>query len=192
MSDNTDIQQDDSAVDIPSITFEMPDIKITQVIRMNSTVLYVDQVLETVEDASARINATELLKSCWSFCTEHELPKPTKITFSQTLRSLGIERVYVKGRTFYTGIKYRTDPTHYAQLTKGHWRLTRMMERNDVPQLLTIMEFVRLFRISRRTWYRLVKRGEAPPTIKIGKRTLIPLHAADHWANAVGVVLREE
>ena len=65
-----------------------------------------------------------------------------------------------------------------------------MMERNDVPQLLTITEFVRLFRISRRTWYRLVKRGEAPTTIKIGKRTLIPLHAADHWANRVGVVLR--
>jgi len=164
----------------------------TEIIRMNSTVLFIGQVLETVDDSSARINATELYKSCWSFCNEHEIEKPTKVTFSQTLRSLGIQRVLVKGRTFYTGIKYRSDPTHYTQLTRGHWRLVRMMERNDVPQLLTITEFVRLFRISRRTWYRLVKRGEAPTTIKIGKRTLIPLHAADHWANRVGVVLREQ
>lgn len=168
------------------------DRTISRVIKMNSSVLFIDQVLERVDDASARINATELFKSCWSFCNEHELPKPTKAFFSQTLRSLGIQRVLVRGRTFYTGIKYRCDPTKYKHLTKGHWRLVRIMERNDVPQLLTISEFVRLFRISRRTWYRLVKRGEAPPTIKIGKRTMIPLHAADHWANRVGVVLRNE
>ena len=119
------------------------------------------------------------------------MPKPTRQHLSQTLRKLGIDRITLHGRRYYTGIKYRGDPTEYAQLTRSHWRLARMMERNDVPQLMTISEFVTLFRMCRSTWYRLVKRGEAPPTIKVGRRTMIPMHAADHWANTRGIVLRD-
>ena len=60
--------------DVPVMQFDpldTPARKITQVIRMSSTVLFIDQVLLTVDDPSARINATELFKSCWSFCDEH-------------------------------------------------------------------------------------------------------------------------
>ena len=177
--------------DIPILNFNT-DIPITQVIRMNSTFLFVDQVLRIVDDSSCRINATELLRMCQSFCMEHELPQPTRLSFSQSLRSIGIPRTNVGGRIYYTNIIYRWDPEKYRQLTKGHWRLVKMMERNDVPRLLTITEFVHLYRISRRTWYRLAKRGETPHTIKIGKRTMIPLDAADYWANATDRVLRDD
>lgn len=180
--------------DLPPIKYEIPDtpdIRMTRVIKMNSVYLFINQVLQSVDDPSARINATELYKSCWSFCREHDLPKPTRQNLSKSLVSLGYERVHIHGRVFYRGIKYRGDPSEYRARTRSHWRLVRMMERNDVPQLMTITEFVRMFRISRSTWYRLVKRGEAPATIKIGRRTMIPLHAADHWANTRGIVLRD-
>lgn len=191
---NTHTDPDIVFKDLPPINYEIPDtpdIRLTRVIQMNSICLFIDQVLQSVDDPAARINATDLYKSCWSFCNEHDLPKPTRKNLSQTLVSLGYDSVQVQGRVFYRGIKYRGDPTKYKERTRSHWRLVRMMERDDVPQLMTIMEFCKLFCISRSTWYRFVKRGEAPATIIIGRRTMIPMHSADHWANTRGIVLRD-
>ena len=49
------------------------------------------------------------------------------------------------------------------------------------PDLITLQDFFTRFAISKSTWYRLAKAGGAPPIVKIGRRTLVPLAAARSW-----------
>ena len=48
----------------------------------------------------------------------------------------------------------------------------------------TINEFCARVRISRRTFYTLLERGEAPPIIRIGRRRLIRRATAEAWLRA--------
>jgi excisionase family DNA binding protein len=45
----------------------------------------------------------------------------------------------------------------------------------------TIDEWCRRHRLSRATFYNLLKRGEAPRVMKVGVRTLISREASDEW-----------
>ena len=47
--------------------------------------------------------------------------------------------------------------------------------------VLTINEFCASARISRRTFYNLLRDEAAPPTIKIGSRHMIRRQAAEDW-----------
>ena len=49
------------------------------------------------------------------------------------------------------------------------------------PELITLQEFSRRFAIPKSSWYRLVEAGNAPPILKVGKRTLVPLREAREW-----------
>jgi predicted DNA-binding transcriptional regulator AlpA len=49
------------------------------------------------------------------------------------------------------------------------------------PDLITLQDFFVRFAIAKSTWYRLAKAGGAPPIVKIGRRTLVPLAAARAW-----------
>jgi predicted DNA-binding transcriptional regulator AlpA len=51
-------------------------------------------------------------------------------------------------------------------------------------ELMTLQQFFVRFNISKSTWYRLVEEGDAPPVVKIGKRSLVPLAAARVWMQA--------
>ena len=46
---------------------------------------------------------------------------------------------------------------------------------------LTILEFCAAFRISDDFYYKLKRQGQGPREMKVGKRTLISLAAADEW-----------
>jgi len=47
---------------------------------------------------------------------------------------------------------------------------------------LTIAEFCASYRVSRSTFYNLSKAGDAPATMNIGRRVLIPVASAEAWA----------
>lgn len=48
-------------------------------------------------------------------------------------------------------------------------------------QLLTVPEFLRAARISRSTFYLLLRQGEGPPITKLGGRTFVAAAAAEEW-----------
>jgi predicted DNA-binding transcriptional regulator AlpA len=52
------------------------------------------------------------------------------------------------------------------------------------PELITLQNFFTRFSITKSSWYRLAKAGGAPPIVKIGRRTLVPLHEAREWLAA--------
>lgn len=47
----------------------------------------------------------------------------------------------------------------------------------------SIDEFCRLHNIGRTTFYGLVKEGKGPAIMKVGRRTLITVEAAQNWRN---------
>jgi predicted DNA-binding transcriptional regulator AlpA len=49
------------------------------------------------------------------------------------------------------------------------------------PELITLQDFFIRFAIPKSTWYRLAEAGSAPPIVKIGRRTLVPLREAREW-----------
>jgi predicted DNA-binding transcriptional regulator AlpA len=49
------------------------------------------------------------------------------------------------------------------------------------PELITLQDFFVRFSIAKSTWYRLAKAGDAPPIVKVGRRTLVPMAAARAW-----------
>ncbi len=49
------------------------------------------------------------------------------------------------------------------------------------PELITLQQFFTRFSITKSTWYRLAKAGSAPPIVKIGRRTLVPMREAREW-----------
>lgn len=48
----------------------------------------------------------------------------------------------------------------------------------------SIDEFCRLHNIGRTTFYNLLKNGIAPDVMKIGRKTLISVEAAEKWRNS--------
>jgi predicted DNA-binding transcriptional regulator AlpA len=52
------------------------------------------------------------------------------------------------------------------------------------PELITLQQFFARFSITKSTWYRLANAGGAPPIVKIGRRTLVPLREAREWLAA--------
>ena len=51
--------------------------------------------------------------------------------------------------------------------------------------MVTINEFCRRFRMSRRTFYRRLKYGQVPAGIKVGRSILIEDEAIDEWLRVV-------
>ena len=49
------------------------------------------------------------------------------------------------------------------------------------PQTLTLKEFLATHKISRATYYRLRASGEAPRTVRVGRRVLIAVTDAREW-----------
>jgi len=56
-----------------------------------------------------------------------------------------------------------------------------MAETVTEPLAYPVPAFCKAVGISVRTFYALVGRGEGPPIIKIGRRTVIRREAADQW-----------
>lgn len=52
-------------------------------------------------------------------------------------------------------------------------------------EAFSIQEFCDAHDLSRATFYRLAKEGQAPSTMKIGKRTLVSREAAAAWRRAM-------
>ena len=60
--------------------------------------------------------------------------------------------------------------------------LPSLKDEPPPPRLaLTILEFCAAFRISDDFYYKLKRQGKGPREMKVGKRTLISLVAADEW-----------
>ena len=49
------------------------------------------------------------------------------------------------------------------------------------PPAYSVSEFCAAHRIARGTFYKLLKAGEGPQIVKVGRRTLIPGEAAFAW-----------
>jgi excisionase family DNA binding protein len=56
-----------------------------------------------------------------------------------------------------------------------------VMDAYASPRALTIDDFCRAFGLGRSTVYRLIKAKAGPRTMKVGRRTLISVEAADEW-----------
>jgi excisionase family DNA binding protein len=61
---------------------------------------------------------------------------------------------------------------------------------NDTADAYTIDEWCRRHRLSRATFYNLLRRGEAPRVMKVGIRTLISREASDEWRRRLEAELR--
>ena len=56
------------------------------------------------------------------------------------------------------------------------------MDRNETTRdALSVAEFCTRNSLGRSTFYALLKRGEGPRIIRIGRRTLISARAAEEW-----------
>jgi predicted DNA-binding transcriptional regulator AlpA len=49
------------------------------------------------------------------------------------------------------------------------------------PELIPLGAFLRRFSVSKSSFYRMASRGEAPPVVKLGRATFVPLSAARSW-----------
>lgn len=56
-----------------------------------------------------------------------------------------------------------------------------MATKIDEPKAWTVDEFCREYRISRGTFYNLLKAGRGPKIMKVGSRTLISAEAGAAW-----------
>jgi excisionase family DNA binding protein len=55
------------------------------------------------------------------------------------------------------------------------------MDAAVILRALTVEAFCRSYGIGRSTAYKLIKEGLGPRTMKVGRRTLISIEAADEW-----------
>ena len=53
------------------------------------------------------------------------------------------------------------------------------------PQTYTVPQFLAAYNLSRSTLYRLWKEGCGPRTVRVGRRVLIPVDAAEAWINSL-------
>jgi predicted DNA-binding transcriptional regulator AlpA len=49
------------------------------------------------------------------------------------------------------------------------------------PELIPLSAFLRRFSVSKSSFYRMASRGEAPPVVKLGRATFVPLASARSW-----------
>lgn len=59
--------------------------------------------------------------------------------------------------------------------------MTQMMPAKQPPLAMTIAEFCKAFRISEGFFYKLRREGRGPREMRMGRRTLISMDAADEW-----------
>ena len=52
------------------------------------------------------------------------------------------------------------------------------------PRAYTVEQFLQAYNLSRSTLYRLWERRQGPAVMRVGRRVLIPVAAADAWAKA--------
>ncbi len=53
------------------------------------------------------------------------------------------------------------------------------------PQALSVAQFCAAHNLSRATFYNLLKIGQGPAIMKVGKRTLVSVEAAQRWRSAM-------
>ena len=51
------------------------------------------------------------------------------------------------------------------------------------PELIPLGAFLRRFSVSKSSFYRMAAQGEAPPVVKLGRATFVPLASARAWMN---------
>jgi predicted DNA-binding transcriptional regulator AlpA len=66
------------------------------------------------------------------------------------------------------------------------------MDTDVVPRALTVDAFCRAYGIGRSTLYRMIKGDAGPRTMKVGRRTLISVEAADEWRRQLEGVSRRD
>ena len=49
------------------------------------------------------------------------------------------------------------------------------------PELIPLAAFLRRFSVSKSSFYRMASRGDAPPVVKLGRATFVPLASARAW-----------
>lgn len=55
------------------------------------------------------------------------------------------------------------------------------MDQKDQATALTVEEFCEKYRISKSGAYKLIREGNGPKIVKLGRRTLIPTRSASDW-----------
>lgn len=55
------------------------------------------------------------------------------------------------------------------------------MNYQQTPAAFNVAEFCAAFRIGKGTFYKLLKEGKGPKLLKVGRRTLVSLEAAEAW-----------
>jgi excisionase family DNA binding protein len=66
------------------------------------------------------------------------------------------------------------------------------MDAYTAPRALTIDDFCRAFGLGRSTIYRLIQQGAGPRVMKVGRRTLISVEAADEWRRQMEGMVRPD
>ncbi len=59
------------------------------------------------------------------------------------------------------------------------------MDKDIPPRALTVDAFCRAYAIGRSTLYRMLRDKAGPTTMKVGRRTLISVEAADEWQKSI-------
>lgn len=66
-------------------------------------------------------------------------------------------------------------------LTSLYFDQQKRCVMDNLDHMLTIEEFCRNHRICRGTFYKLVRRGQAPRITRVGRRVLISAEAVKEW-----------
>lgn len=76
-----------------------------------------------------------------------------------------------------------SEPPHRTRKPRSTPRAAASCGTADLsdPLALSVVEFCERHRITKPTFYELVKRGTAPRIMKVGRRTLISIEAAADW-----------
>lgn len=155
---------------------------VTDIIRMNGAVLFVEAMLRRVPDMSSRALARDLQRRCADFCHENRIPVPSPQELSQTFCALGFERRKSNGRIFYCGLAYRDDPDYRQARIHPAWRLMQLTQSANPCRTLSVRDFCRLYGLSPNTYYRMKREGRGPRTMRIGRVTRIHVDEAEAWA----------
>ena len=57
-------------------------------------------------------------------------------------------------------------------------------EEGMEPKAYTVAEFLEVYKLSRSTFYRLLKSGEAPAVMRVRRKLLVSVDDAESWAKA--------
>lgn len=170
---------DEGDIYAPSL---MPIRPAKYVIRMNAAVLFAHDMLRRVADPQIRLSSANLYRHCETYCAERALAVPSRSALAQTLAALGIDRIKTGGRIYYCGVVLRSDPRASARLTVPEANVADRAMRLDTRKALSITEFCAAYGISRSTFYRLQRKGEAPAVMQVGRVRRIRVEEAEAWA----------